>query len=272
MRIKTVMLVLMVLLGACQPAEESLKFVVIPAEDAFLTRRQWGPVADYLSEGLGQKVELLMASDYTAVVEAMKYKHADIARFGPASYVMAVDEGADIEPIVMALKAETGLPGYYALLIAQVDTDISDLTKLTLGLVDVGSTSGGVLPSMYFDKMGIEPKHTLYAGSHGAVILAVQNGTVDVGATNSTRLSVALQQGVYKEGEFQIIWKSEMIPNSPIVVQSTMAQKTKDKLVELFYNIPEDIMLETATDEIGYVKADDATYDPVREIVHYKDQ
>ena len=151
MRIKTIVLVLVILLSACRPTEKSLKFVVIPTEDATTTRQQWRAIVDYLSTGLDRKVELLTASDFTAVVEAMKYGHADMAWFGPASYVIAVDEGADIEPIVAGVHVSSGLPGYYSVLIALADTDVSDLSKLTFGFVDVSSTSGYIIPSAYLE-------------------------------------------------------------------------------------------------------------------------
>jgi phosphonate transport system substrate-binding protein len=229
-------------------------------------------MVDYLSDGLGREIELLVVSDYTAVVEAMRYGHADIARLSPAGYVMAVEEGATIEPIVVAVKQETGLPGYYALLVARADTDISNLSSLTFGFVDVGSTSGHVVPSIYLEKENITPAKSLLAGSHNAVILAVKNGSVDVGAVASNRIAVALEQGVIDSGEFKVVWQSPLIPNCPIAVQSEMKDKDKLTLRELFLNAPEDIVVAAATNETGYVEVDDATYDPIREIIRYKDR
>jgi phosphonate transport system substrate-binding protein len=259
---------LLLFLTACL-SKDPLTFAIIPSEDAAMARDQWAPMIEYLSDGMGRDVELLVASDYTAVVEAMRYGHADIARFSPAGYVLAVEEGAKIEPVVVAIKQETGLPGYYALLIALADTDVSDLNALTFGFVDVGSTSGYIAPSIYLQEQGITPAQEMLAGSHNAVILAVKNGSVDVGAVASNRVATALAEGVLTEDEYKVVWESPLIPNCPIAVQSGMPQRDRDKLTTLFLDMPEEIVVAIATNEINYVKADNATYDPIREIIRF---
>jgi len=268
-RIVLLLLLLIVLFSGCTK-KDALVFVIIPSEDAAMARDQWSSMIEYLSDGMGQEIDLLVASDYTAVAEAMRYGHADIARFSPAGYVMAVEEGADIEPLVVAIKKETGLPGYYALLVALADTDTSDLNALTFGFVDVGSTSGYVAPSIYLQDAGITLKNEMFAGSHNAAILAVKNGSVDVAAVASNRVATALAEGVLSEGEIKTVWQSPLIPNCPIAVQSAMSQRDKDTLTALFLDMPKEIVLAIATNESGYVKANDATYDPIREIMRYK--
>lgn len=263
--------VLLLLMTACL-SKDPLTFVVIPSEDAAVARDQWVPMVQYLSDGMNRDIELRVVSDYTAVVEAMIYGHADIARLSPVGYVMAINEGADIEPIAIAVKAETGLPGYYAMLIALADTDVSDLNALTFGFVDVASTSGYVAPSIYLQEQDIEPSQVIFAGSHNAVILAVKNGSVDVGAVASNRVAVALEEGVLKDGEFKIVWQSPLIPNCPIAVQSKLPKRQRVKLEALFLDAPEDIIVASATNEIDYIEVDDSIYDPIREIILYKAQ
>jgi len=260
---------LTLLLIACQ-TKDPLIFAVIPSEDAASAQEQWGPAVRYLEEGMGREIELLTVADYTAVVEAMRYGHADVARFSPVGYVMAIEEGATIEPIAVAVKAETGLPGYYAMLIALSGTDTSDLSALAFGFVDVGSTSGYVAPSVYLQELGVEPAESLFAGSHNAVILAVKNGSVDIGAVASNRVAVALEKGVLEEGEVRIVWQSPLIPNTPIAVQSEMPKSEKETLKRLFLEMPEEVALAAMTNETGYVEADDAAYDPIREILRFK--
>ena len=256
------LLIIILTLIACRP--DTFKFVVIPAEDAAQTREQWKAMTDYLSDGLGQTVELVTVADYTSAIEAMKYGHADMARLSAAGYVMAIDEGVDVEPLVAGVKMETGLPGYYAMLIALTETDISDLGSLTFAFVDVGSTSGYILPSLYLKKVGVDPK-LLFTGSHNASILALLNGSVDVVAVASNRVETAVKEGIMGESEFQVVWRSELVPNVPIVVQADLPKSTKDRLASLFVNMPEEIVLAAMTNESGYVEVSDETYDTVRQ-------
>lgn len=218
---------------------------------------------------MGREVELKIVADYTAVIEAMRYGHADIARFSPVGYVQAVEQGADVVPLVFAVKKETGLPGYYAMLVARAETDTGDLGTLTFGFVDVGSTSGYVAPSIWLQKEGIVPSEMLFAGSHPAVILAVQNGSVDVGAVASNRIAAALDEGVIEGDEFKTVWQSPLIPNCPIAVQSSMPEKDKTKLVQLLLDAPESVVASIGTNETQYVKVTDSDYDPIREIVQF---
>lgn len=269
-KILPVLFLLSALITGCLGQKEVLKFVVIPSEDASLTKEDWKGVVEYLSDGLGRTVELVVASDYTSVIEAMKYGHANLARLSPAGYVQAIEEGAKVEPLVTAVKTSTGQPGYHSFLIARAGTDISDLNSLTFAFVDVGSTSGYIIPSIYLDKQGIEPKNVLLAGSHNAVILAVKNGSVDIGAVAENRFDVALQEGVIDEGELVIVWESDMIPNVPIVAQASLSASLKEKITALFIDMPEGIVESTRVGESGYVKASDADYDSVREVMEYE--
>ena len=51
-----------------------------------------------------------------------------------------------------------------------------------------------------------------------------------------------------------------------------MTEEDKAKLTELFLSMPEDLVTIAAVNESSYVKADDATYDPIRDIARYKDR
>jgi len=273
MRIKDILIVIAILLLiACTAKEDSLIFATIPAEDAALTKKQWQPTMDYLSTEIGRQVEIVTVSDYTATIEALKYGHADIGRLSVAGYVAAIDEGIAIEVFVTAVKEETGLPGYTAILIAAAGTDTADMSSLTFAFVDVGSTSGYIVPSIYLKENSITPRESMLAGSHQAVILAVRNGSVDVGATCTHRLEEAIKQGIVDRDEIVVVWQSELIPNVPIVFQSSMDQELKDKLRKAFLNMPRHLIGAIAVGETHYVEARDEDYDPIRDIIHYQSQ
>lgn len=47
------------------------------------------PLKDYLEEHLDKKVQLIVTTDYSSMIEAMRFGRIDLAYFGPLSYVMA---------------------------------------------------------------------------------------------------------------------------------------------------------------------------------------
>lgn len=247
-----------------------MRYVIIPAEEASLSEQQFGPFVEYLSDALDREVELLLVADYTAVVEAMKYGHADVARFGPFSYALAAQE-ADVEAVAAAVKESTGRAAYHALIVARADRDVASLDGANFAYVDPASTSGYLSPATYLMEAGVELGEVFFAGTHGAVIEAVKNGTVDAGAVADNRYLVALAEGVVGEGELEVLWESDPIPNSPVAVQKTMDAGLRARLVAALLAMPREIVEHTGIGEIGFVEADDSDYDVVRRMQEAKE-
>ncbi|MDR1058499.1 MAG: PhnD/SsuA/transferrin family substrate-binding protein, partial [Treponema sp.] len=65
-----------------------------------------------LSAALGIRVTEVNAADYNAVVEAMRTKHADIASFGPVTYVQAVERAGVEAMVVVAPFGDKSQAGY----------------------------------------------------------------------------------------------------------------------------------------------------------------
>ena len=263
------LLVLIVLcLGACAPKERALNIVVIPADDEISTQERYQPFVDYIEAGIGMPVNLITAADYTAVVEAMKYGHADIARFGPLNYIQATEE-AEVEPLVVAYKKPAGAPFYHSLIITR--PDLEDLNGATFAYVDPGSASGYGAPSVYMQDNNIELGEILFAGSHPAVIEAVKNGSVDAGAVADNRWFTALEEGAVTTDEVKVFAASDPIPNSLWAVQSDMDLELRKDLLITFQNMPEDLVYALGTGETRFVIAHDSDYDIMRKMLEVLD-
>lgn len=252
-------------------ALEPLVYVVIPVEDADVARERFAPFVDYLSLRLDRPVELVVATDYAAVVEAMKYGHADLARFGPFSYVLATEE-TEVEAFAVAVTDIHDAPTYQAIIITLASRNVEDLNGVSLAYVDVGSTSGYLAPSTYIMESGIELGEEFFAGTHNAVIAAVENGTVDAGCLADIVFFAAAEEGAISADDFDIIWESEPIPESPIAFRKSMDQSLKDAIRSAFLEAPEDIVAHIGLGEVGYVPASDSDYDMIRGILELHEQ
>lgn len=257
------------LLGSELP--EPLVYAVVPAEDAGLVRERFTPFIDYLSLQLDRPVKLMVTVDYAAVVEALKYGHADLARLGPFSYILATEE-AEIEAFAAGVTERHGEPSYQALIIALASKNIEDLNGKTLAYVDVGSTSGYLAPSTYVMESGIELGGEFFAGTHNAVLAAVQNGTVDAGCTADIIFFAAVKEGVISTGDFDIVWESKPLPGSPIVFQKSMDRSLQDAIRSAFLEAPEEIIWHIGIGEIEYVPVLDSDYDVTRRILALHEQ
>jgi len=250
-----------------------LRMGLIPASDAEEMLRSYEPIKEYLSKKLGIPVEIQVTSDYTATIEAMRSKHIDMAWFGPFSYVIAANV-AGAEAIVNGVKESTGSATYKSMIIANVDSGIETLDDLkgkTFAFVDPASTSGNLIPRKMLIENSIDPDNdfstSYYAGTHGAVQYAIANGKVDAGASGD---NVYLRMN--KEGEIDpevniVVYESEPIPGSPIVVRGDLSDKLKNDIQQALVDMDQQTIHQV--DGWGgiarYQAVSDSDYDVIRE-------
>ncbi len=168
-------------MGSAWAGEKTIRFGLIPSEDAVKLLKDSAPFIAALEKALGMKVKPFVAMDYSAVIEALKSNKLEIAFLGPASYVLAKDKvGAEIDAVARGIMKKTGKSSYRGLIISHPDSGINTLQDLkgkTFAFVDPASTSGNFVPRYVFDKNGIEPekdfKTLYYSGTHQASLIAV---------------------------------------------------------------------------------------------------
>ena len=80
--------------AAADPDPQTLKVALLPDENASTIIKNNQGLKDYLEAQLGKKVELIVTTDYSSMIEAMRHGRLDLAYFGPLSY----GSGADLCP------------------------------------------------------------------------------------------------------------------------------------------------------------------------------
>ncbi|MBC8500887.1 MAG: phosphonate ABC transporter substrate-binding protein [Nanoarchaeota archaeon] len=278
------LLMFIVVLAGCQSEVEEtktygeeefsvLKMGLIPADDSQEMIRAYEPVKEYLSAALGIPVEILVTSDYTAAIEAMRSEHIDMAWFGPFSYVIASNV-AGAEAIVNGVKESTGSATYKSVIVTNVDSGIETLEDLkgkTFAFVDPASTSGNLIPRKILIENGIDPDNdfstSYYAGTHNAVMYAIANGKVDAGATGDNVYQRMIDAGEIDPEANIIIYESEPIPGSPIVVRGNLPEELKKAIQDALLNMDQQTIHQV--DGWGgiskYQKVSDSDYDVIRD-------
>ena len=268
-------------------AYPELVLAVVPAENASGVTERYAPFVEYLSKELGVKVTLRVANDYAAVIEGQRNGSIHLAGYGPASYARAVVTGVKVEPFTTTVNAD-GTIGYYSVFYVRADSPyktIDDLKGKNLGLVDPNSTSGNNVPRFALNKMKINPEtffgRVTYTGSHENAVIALQQKTVDV-ATNwynsddDSNLSRMIKKGLAKKDDYRVVFKSDLIPNSPFAYLASLPPDLKAAIVKAFDESPTKAKaaFEKLSDgkDRGFTKVDEKFYEPVVELIKFVDQ
>jgi phosphonate transport system substrate-binding protein len=267
-------------------AYPELVLAVVPAENASGVTERYGPFVEYLAQALGTKVTLRVANDYAAVIEGQRNGSIHLAGYGPASYARAIVTGVKVEPFVTTVNSD-GTVGYYSVFYVRADSPfktIDDVKGKNLGLVDPNSMSGNNVPRFALNKLKLNPEtffgRVTYTGSHENAVIALQQKTVDVAANwwnaeDDSNLTRMVKKGLAKQEDFRIIYKSDLIPNSPFAYLASLPPDLKAAITKAFMESP--TKAKAAFDKLSDGKdrefkiVDAQYYEPVIELIKFID-
>jgi phosphonate transport system substrate-binding protein len=228
-----------------------LRFAMISAENERDVLARFEPFARHFTEALGVPFRVFRATDYAATVEALRADQAEFGYLGPAAYALARRvAGEKIVPIASGTDLQGGA-GYHSVIIVRTDSpfrSLADLRGRSFAWADPNSASGYAAPMFYMRREGVDPSaffsRTSFSGNHEQSVIGLLNGTYDAVATwwtneqrsNPKRME---EKGMIPPGQWRVIWKSPLIPNSPYVMRANLPQGLKDLYVETLMALPQ---------------------------------
>jgi phosphonate transport system substrate-binding protein len=254
----------------------SVSFGVEPYDSGAKFTAAYQALTTAVSQNLGCPVKLIVATSYTAEVEAMRAKKLDLGEFGPLGYVFA-HKLANAEPIVAFGDASHNPVTYTAGLWVPKGSPIKTVAQLKgkkVALADPASTSGSLYPKFALTQAGLSASqvHLQYAGSHPASLLALTHKKVDAGEVNSQQQATASAAGQFKATDYREIWKSTPIENDPITVRGDLPAAFKQAVTQAFLKLtPAQLKLvdtELGVDSGPMVPAADSLYQGIRDVVN----
>ncbi|MGL5137273.1 MAG: phosphate/phosphite/phosphonate ABC transporter substrate-binding protein, partial [Beijerinckiaceae bacterium] len=133
-----------------------LRVALLPDENAATIIQNAQPLKDYLEKTLAKPIDLQVTTDYSSMIEAMRFGRIEVAYFGPLSYVLAKSRAPEIEPF--AVGVERGSPTYNGVLIATAGgpvKTVEDIKGKSFGFGDQASTSSHLIPRAFLAKRGL---------------------------------------------------------------------------------------------------------------------
>jgi phosphonate transport system substrate-binding protein len=260
--------------GRPAAAQTPLHLVLTPSQkptDLLVAGDAFGAA---LGKLIGVPVRVTVASDYAAVVEALRNKTADLAFVHPAGYVLANREA---KAMIVAKDQWHGNTSYTSRIYVRKDSGLKTLEDLrgkTIAFVDPSSASGYVYPMVILIEKGLvrnkDPKtffkDFVFSGSHDAGLQALLNGHVDAFASFDQAREQYLKDPAQRE---RLIWvaESEPIPEGGICARDGFdpALFAKVRTALLSMKGPAYApLLKQLYDIDGFEPAEDREYDPVR--------
>lgn len=245
-----------------------LRVALLPDENAATLIQQAQPLKAHLEKALGKQIELVVTTDYSSMIEAMRFGRIEIGYFGPFSYVLAKSKAPGIEPFAVGI--EKGSPTYNSIIIAQAEGPVKtlgDIKGRPFGYGDQASTSSHLIPRAHLLKNGLDGNkdyRPVHLGTHDGVARAVQNGQVPAGALSKAIYEALLARKAIDGAKLKVIAITDPIPNYPMTMQGNLAPELKDKIRKSFLELTDPVILKSFRVE-GFAPTDDKAYDILRD-------
>ncbi|MEP7069529.1 MAG: phosphate/phosphite/phosphonate ABC transporter substrate-binding protein [Usitatibacter sp.] len=271
-RLTLILWALLLSAGPATAQERELRFGFTPVLSESAMRAEFEPLMTYLSDVLGRKVTLYIATNYGDLRTQIEAGNVDIGSFSPFAYVDAT-RGGKIRIIAQSILE--GSATYRGLVIARKDSglrSVSDLEGKRFAFVDQKSTSGYVYPRAMLVEKGVDParyfKETFFAGSHDKVIAAVLEGRADAGAIYDGALGVAKAKGLPVD-DLVTLSSTDPIPHDAIAVRigldETLIARIQAALMDLDKSPAGRAVIANSKKKLtGHVLADDTLFEVVR--------
>ncbi|HEX2438350.1 MAG TPA: phosphate/phosphite/phosphonate ABC transporter substrate-binding protein [Methylomirabilota bacterium] len=261
-------------LGRRAGAAAGLHLVLTPSQkptDLLATGEEFGQV---LGKLVGVPVRVTVASDYAAVIEALRNHTADLAFVHPGGYVLASREA---KAVIVAKNLWHGKSSFTSRIYVRRESGIKTVEELrgkTIAFVDPASSSGYIYPMVLLIQRGLvtnrDPKSffkdVVFSGAHDASMRALLNGHVDAIASFDMAREQYLKDPAERE-RLVAVAETPPIPEAGIAAREGLDPATFAKVRAALLQIraPQYAALLKRLYEIdGFDVAEDREYDPVR--------
>ena len=248
-------------------------------------------IAAYLSKKINRKIEIKLPEKNKQLIEMLQSKKVDIAFLNTFGYILTSAE-AKIEPIVV-ISTDGKMPTSYKSCIiknptmAKVNT-IEDIKKkevasnISFKFVNPTSTSGHLIPRLYFNSLGLNYteshfKEVSFGNNHQKTIMQIKDNKADLGACSYDDLQKLIKKGALGKDAVKVLWVSKPIVNGPVAVRNDLDAATKKALMDAFLKMNTEApqlqakikkIWHAKGDKPHFVKAQDAWYNPIREMAN----
>jgi len=211
-----------------------------------------------IEASLGVPVKVFTPADYDGVIQGLLGGTLDMAWLGASAFAKIHLTDANAVDLALTKQNVDGSTGYYSIAFARKDsgiTSLDDAKGKVFAFAEPNSTSGYLVPAAeLIAKYGTLENYfseVKFSGGHEQTIVGVANGDFAAGVSwadglgnwedgyTSGAFRKAADAGLVDMNDIVELWKSNLIPEGPMVVRSALPQDVKDKVIALTADLHE---------------------------------
>ncbi len=278
--VTTILLIFALGMAIASPAMGATKIGVLAKRGAEKAMAQWGPTANYLTKKLGSKVTIIPLT-FEEIEPAIKAKEIDFLLANSSFYAL-MKEKHGLKAMLTLMNERMGYPlhEFGGVLISRKGSGIKTIAQMKgkrFMCVKYSSFGGGQMAWRLLLKNKINPKRNLAnfteGKTHDNVVMAVKNGSTDVGTVRTDTLEQMQAEGIIKLSDFNIInqindsfpfvHSTILYPEWPLAVLPHINKDRAKKLAKALKLMPQNAPAMKAAGITAWTYA--ANYTPVTE-------
>ncbi len=243
------------------------------------------PLGKLLEQELGIPVEVVSYADVSSFVQGIKSNEVDIALINTLGYLQLTDGSYPMHPVANLKINENASDNYKSVLLARkelatLESLHDSISDLSLMLVSKGSTSGNLVPRLFFSSLNIKnPEKTFnevsYGGNHTSTLDKLLAGETDVSVVGSSEYFSRLKSDSSIQNRINRLWMSAEIPLGPVLIKNDLDNGLRTEIIDILMALAEEneSVLESiksgwseAKNAEGFQKITDEYYDSFRTI------
>jgi len=273
-RVVVLMFLLVMIVITCAlpgTAAAEIRLGILPRLSATGMSSMFTPLADYLTQEIGEKVTIVIPKDFDAFKAEVRAGHVDLGFANSIVYVQLKKDMA-LDPLAVAAEQKGGTK-FRGIIIVRKDSGIEkvqDLKGKKLIFVEKDSAAGYVFQMLTLSKAGLDVQKDFttlpFAKKHDNVAMAVFNKAADAGGIREDDLEKMKDK--VDLAQIKIVAFTDYYPNWPLFASPKLdkgkAAKIRAALLKLKPNDPQSIKIVDAAKLVGFAAVSDKDYDEMR--------
>jgi phosphonate transport system substrate-binding protein len=254
-----------------QAADDPLTMGVFPRRNAAETTRMFTPMAEYLGEQLGRKVNLVTSRDFDSFWRGVMERRYDVVHYNQYHYIRS----AQTYQVITHIE-EFGKSTIAGAVYVRKDSGIKDLAHLRGRTVLFGGGEDAMISYItnryLMQQAGLKKDDfkSLFAVNPPNSILALHHRQADAAGAGDGVLELPVVKNAVNTGELTALAVSAPLLQLPMAVKRDMPDKLRAAIQSALLNLKDSEAGKQALKSAnltGMGKAEDKDYEPHRKIV-----